>query len=372
MVALNFLADRLGLPASHFLGEQNPVWGRLLVDIRLASGEWQAAADGYSAMLETPLDDQARAEALRGLAEALCRLDRGREAIKPAAEAARLFDALQRASDAALARYWFAYGLYLSDEEAESRAAISSLLERVRAGLVVEPDFEMRLLVALSAIESRVGEYARSLAYLEAARGYAERLDARARATFLFALAISYRETGDVEAAIRTGLQALALYRAAGAAGEAASIQNDLALAYLAGGNRDRAAELVAQARVQAEQMADDRLLAAILETEARVALAGGKRDEARALAGRSAELAHATGNRLAELAAILTDARALREAGSTTEAEARYEDAARLAAEGGSPVRRREVLREWAALRAESGDHRGAYELTSEALLVN
>jgi hypothetical protein len=33
---------------------------------------------------------------------------------------------------------------------------------------------------------------------------------------------------------------------------------------------------------------------------------------------------------------------------------------------------RLREVLREWADLRAERGDHRGAYALSSEALAVN
>lgn len=372
MVALNFLAERLGLPASHFLGEQNPLWRRLEVDMRLASGDWEAAIDGYTTLLEQPLDDQARAEALRGLAEGYCRLDRGRDAVGPAAEAARLFDALHREADAALARYWFGYGLYLSDNEAEARNVIAALLERVRGGLRVEPDFEMRLLMALSAIESRVGEHTRSLGYLEAARGYADQLDARARATFLFGLAISYRETGDVEAAIRTGLQALSLYRAAGAVAEAASIENDLALAYLASGNLARAAELVADAHRQAVKMGDDRFLSAVLETEARVALAGGRRDEAREFAGRSAQLAHATGNRLAELAATLTDARALREAASAPEAEERYAQAAALARDGASPARIREVLREWADLRAASGDHRGAYELTSEALSVN
>ena len=35
-------------------------------------------------------------------------------------------------------------------------------------------------------------------------------------------------------------------------------------------------------------------------------------------------------------------------------------------------PSRLREVLREWSELRAEGGDHRGAYELTDEALAVN
>ena len=37
-----------------------------------------------------------------------------------------------------------------------------------------------------------------------------------------------------------------------------------------------------------------------------------------------------------------------------------------------GNPLFVREVLREWADLRASSGNHRGAYELTREALSVN
>ena len=44
-------------------------------------------------------------------------------------------------------------------------------MERVRGGLAVEPDFELRLLMALAAVESRTGEHAQSLSYLEAARG---------------------------------------------------------------------------------------------------------------------------------------------------------------------------------------------------------
>ena len=47
---------------------------------------------------------------------------------------------------------------------------------------------------------------------------------------FLFNLAINYRETGDVEAAIRTGTQGLALLRAAGSSFESAQIENDLAM----------------------------------------------------------------------------------------------------------------------------------------------
>ena len=242
MVALSFLSERLGLPPSHFLDEQTPAWTRLEVDMQLAAGEWQAAADGYAALLSDAMDDQIRAEVLRGQAEALVRLDRGREAVAAAAEAARIFGTLGRTSEEALSRYWLAYGLYLSDAEADARSMLSALLERVRAG--PEGRAGVRDAAADRAGGGRVARREatnESLAHLEAARGMADDLDDRRRAMFLFNLAISYRETGDVEAAIRTGTQGLALLRAAGSSFESAQIENDLAMAYLAAGNVARA-----------------------------------------------------------------------------------------------------------------------------------
>jgi len=371
MVALRYLAERLSLPASHFLDEQNPAWSRLAVDMTLAAGDWQAAADGYAALLAAPLDDQARAEVLRGRAEALARLDNGKEVIPAAAEAARLFGSLGRIADEALARYWLAYGLYLSDQDTDAQSLLTSLLERVRAGLKVEPEFEMRLLMALAAVASRSGDYARSLTYLETARGLADDLDDRRRAMFLFNLAISYQETGDLEAAIRTGTQGLALLRSAGASFESAQIENTLAMAYLATGNVQRAAELAAEARAEFAEVGDDRFLCAVLDTDAQVALAQGRLRDAAGIAREAIEMARASGNRGVELTAMLTEARALRALEDGAGAEARYAEAADMARAGHSAGRTREVLREWADLRATAGDHRGAYELTREALAV-
>jgi hypothetical protein len=277
-----------------------------------------------------------------------------------------------RRADEALARYWLAYGTYLTDNEADARSQLQGLLAQVRDGLQVEPEFEMRVLTALAAVESRVGEHERSLAYLEEARGLADDLDDRSRATFLFNLAITYRETGDVEAAIRVGQQGLALYRAAGAPFESATIENDLALAYLAMGNLDRATEMATEAHEQFEAAGDDRFLAAVLDTEAQIALAGGKHDRALALAARSHQLARDTGNRLVETVALVTAARILRAGGDRAGAEQRYAAAAELARAGSGQGRLRDLLGEWADLRAESGDFQGAYELTSEAVRVN
>src|SRR5690554_2669691 len=44
MVALTYICERLGMPASHFIDESHPVWTRLEVDMRLAAGDCAAAA----------------------------------------------------------------------------------------------------------------------------------------------------------------------------------------------------------------------------------------------------------------------------------------------------------------------------------------
>ena len=371
MVALSYLSERLSLPASHFIDENHPAWTRLEVDMQLAAGEWQAAADGYRSLLEDAPDEM-RADLLRGLAEASARMDRGKETIAAASEAARLYAEAGREPDAALARYWLAYGLYQSDNEPDARSVLTALLEQVRGGLQVEPDFEMRLLTSLAAVESHTGQAARALTYLEEARGLAADLDDRRRAAFLFNLAISYREVGDFEAAIRSGTQGMALYRAAGAIFESARIENDLALAYLATGQVDRARELAADARRQIEATGDERWLAAVLDTEAQVALASGSIEDALRLTAAARATAARGGNEYVGLVAMITEARALRQAGRDQEAEERFGEAARIARASRVPNRLREVLRDWADLRAERGDHRGAYELTSEALKVN
>jgi tetratricopeptide (TPR) repeat protein len=372
MVALTFICERLGLPASHFIDQSHPTWTRLEVDMRLAAGDWVAAADGYTTLLADATDDGVRADLLRGLAEASARLDLGKEAIAAASEATRLYAAAGRDSDAALARYWLAYGLYQSDNELDARSVLTALLEQVRNGLNVEPDFEMRLLTSLAAVESRAGQPTRALTYLEEARGLAADLDDRRRAAFLFNLAINYREVGDFEGAIRAGTQGMALYRAAGAIFESARIENDLALAYLATGQIERARELAADARHQIEETGDERWMAAVVDTEAQVALAAGEVDEALRLARAARGHADRSGNEFGGLMAMLTEARILRRGGRAEEAETRFGEAAAIARESRAPNRLREVLREWADLRAEAGDHRGAYELSSEALSVN
>ena len=369
MAALTFLAERLGVPISRLVESGPTTWSRLDADLALASGRWQQAADAYAGLLDAETTTPQRAELLLGTAEALARLDRGRAAAAAAAEAARLFVDLGREADAALATYWLACAEYGQGNALEARSLLRTILEKVRSGLRVQPDFELRLLMALSSTESREGNHAAALAYLEEIRGLAGGLDDRRRAAYLYDLAYSYRETGDLEGAIRAGVASLALFRAAEAELECGALENDLALSYLALGNAGKATELVAGSRARFERLGDQRWLAHVIETQARIALAQGATEEAIGLAREALELAERSANEKAAISAHLTLARAEIALGRAAEALGQYELAADLARHGTSAARLREVLAEWAEVLATSGELERAFALMQEAL---
>ena len=371
MAALNYLASRLDVPATVLLAGETDHWSRLEGDVLLASGRWQEALDVYDRHLAGALRGGLRAELLRGRAEALARLDRGSEAAAAGSEAAEIFDRLGFEADAALARYWVANGEYLQGNASEARRLIEAMLAKVRTGLRVEPDFHLRLVIALAAIETRDGEYDQALAYLSEVRGLAEKLDDRRRATYFFDLAHSYRETGDYEGAVRTGYASLTLFTAMHADAETAALENDLALAFVKLGNLSRANEFVSSARTRFEALGDARWLAHIADTEAQIALAGSDLNQAAVLAEQAIACAESTANHKALMAALVTRAQVRRRRGDVESADGDFARAADLARASGSRGRIREVLGAWSEMLAESGNLRRAYDLTREALAV-
>jgi tetratricopeptide (TPR) repeat protein len=369
MAALNFLAERLGLPAAHFLSSTTTERPRLEADLLLASGRWQEALDAYEELLNAPVDKVGRAEILRGQAEALCRLGRGLEAIRPATEAFEGFRALKRDHDAVLAGYWLANAHYLAENSAEARSILRMVLDLIRSdGTTVDPDLRIRLLTGASNVETWDGNHEAAIAYLEEARGISTDMDDRRRAGFLAALASAYYDTGDLEGAVRAGNQSLALFRAAEAKHETALIENNLANAYLALGNLTRARELVEKAHRE-HARTGDRQMPTILDTEARIELAAGNLETAIALAEQATQAADAVGNQKALTDAQLTLARTAVRSGKKVLAGELYERAANALREHGPRSRLTEVLGEWADLVATTGDHAKAYQLTREAL---
>jgi len=369
MAALAFFAERLQLPVERLLADEGHVWTRLEADLRLAAGDWQEAVDAFSTLLEADPPDRARADLLAGLAEGLGRLERGEETVRAASEAEALFRAQGRPVDAARVRYWEASGLYIMEQGDQAAVLLQRILDEIAAGIPAEPDLAIRALIALAVVASRDDTPERALGYLEQARSRIGDLDDRKYAVFLFSLALNYREIGDFEAAISTGTQSLARFRSAEAEFEAASVENELALVYLALGSLETARNHLASARTFFEHRQDDRWLSHVTDTAALIALASGSSDEAITLAGEALRLAEASGNKKAALDAALTLARSQRATGDLPGAASTLERAAAEADELGRRSQLQAVLGEWSDVMAATGDMARAYELSRQAL---
>jgi tetratricopeptide (TPR) repeat protein len=365
--ALTYLSGRLGLAMHDLVHEAQPGWDRLAPDLHLAAGEWQAAADGYTRLLQDSSGTDA-AVMRGGRAEALSRLGRPRDALPDAAAA---YEALARAGqpvEAAYAGYWLAYAHHLLDNTDEARALLHQLLAEVRAGLKVQADFKLRLLLALAILESWDGHDDRALALLEEGRALTGEMDDLRRATFLFSMANSYSETGDHEGALRAGTAALPLFEAANAERDVALLRNTLALTYLQLGNTARAIDLVAEARQISTLRNDQASLAHVTETEAQIALATGDHAAVRERVAEALDLARASQNTHAESSALLTLARSQRQT-ADKDTEATYRQAAELLRTVGPRPKLAAVLREWSDLLVSEQRHAEAVELLQEAL---
>ena len=358
MAALAYLAERLGTSSAALVASDDHAWTRLDADLRLAAGDWQAAADAFEQLLTVRAEPLVRAELLRAQAEALCRLDRGREAIGPASEALAIFTKSGRTADAALATYWLSGAHYASDSLTEARSLLRSLLDDRGPVSGIDPDLHVRALVAAANIDTRTGDHPQALALLAEAQTLADGFDDLRRATVSYALAASYREIGDLEGALRHGQRSLA----------AASVGNNMALTYLALGNLAEAARYADEAAATLIRLPDTRKLAHVVDTQAQIALARGEFETAVELAASAVGLSEETGNTKALVDALTTRARAASAIGKREAAAADFERAAGLANQAGSSMRRAEVLHAWAGMLAEAGDHRRAYELMQEA----
>lgn len=370
MAALTFLSERLGVPIPDLVSEDRPAASRLEADLLLAAGKWSDALDRYDTLLDTAGEDRRqRAELLRGRAEALYRLGRGGDAIRPAAEAAELFDALGAPADAAWARYWLAAAHYNDDNPAEARGICQELLAAERAGLQVAPDFRFRLLTTLGHIEAWDGQTSRALAYMEEARVLLDDVSLRQRAAFLSGLSLQYRRSGDLERSIRVGHESLALYHAADAELDEASLETNIGLTFIELGNTGRAADHLARARELAERHEDPKLLSEVAEAEARLAFARGDESAAGERADAALAAADAGGSYLAAVGAHLTLARIAHRRGDREATEASFTRARTLLREHRSRSLLRDMLGEWADVRSGWGDLEGANALYAEAL---
>ena len=370
MAALTFLSERLGVPVPDLVAEDRPAAGRLEADLLMASGRVEEALDRYDALLETAGDDRRqRAELLRGRAEGLCRLGRGQEAIRPAAESAELFDGLGAAADSASARYWLATAHHRADNPAEARGILQELLATERRGLAVAPDFGFRVLTSLGHVEASDGQPERGLAYMEEARALLADASLRQRAAFLSELALQHRRSGFLERSIAVGHEGLGLFRAADAEADEARLEVSIGLAYLELEKPERAGDHLSHARELAARHDDAALRSEVAVAEARLAFARGDDATARERSDVALTATREGGSHPSAVGAYLTLARVAHRAGDREETESRFGQAAGLLRERRSRSMLRDVLAEWADVRSGWGDPEGANALYSEAL---
>ena len=369
VAALDFLAGRLGLSASDLLDGPTDRWSRVEADLRLAAGDWQAALDAFDTLLDGEVNRDRRASIQMGRAEAFARLDRPTECVAAAAEAATAFLDAHQDAEAAMARYWQASGLYRLENADEARALLRTVLEVTRSGVAVEPDLEVRALIGLAMVDSREGRPARALSYLEEARARVDRLDGRRRAAFLESLAISYRESGDYEAAASLATQAIAWFRQAEDELEVAMLDNELALTLLALGSFERARTHATAAHARMSALGNEVRLANVIETEAQVALAEDDLDAAARLATDALAVADSSGNHKAAISALLTRGRVARRRNDAPAAMVALEAAVEAARTHGRAAQLRDALVELSEVVAGEGDAARAYQLVREAL---
>jgi tetratricopeptide (TPR) repeat protein len=370
MASLTFLSERLGVSVPDLVADERPGASRMEADLLLASGDYRGALDRYDDLLDTVGDDRRqRAGILRGRAEALCRLDRGQDAIRPASEAAELFDALGSREDAAWARYWLAGAHYKNDNAAQAQGILQQLLADVQAGLAVAPDFRFRLLTQLGNVEAWDGDAERAIGYMEEARSLIAEVSIGQRAAFLSGLALQYRRAGDLERSIRVGHESLALYQVIDSERDGAALENNLALTFLQLGNTSKARSHLRRAREIADRLVDARLQSEVLEAEARLAAATGDISAASELAERAIAAGQRGGSYLAAVGGFRTLAQLAQRSGDHAAADAHYEEAAGLLRSQRSRGQLKDLLAEWAEARSGWGDDAGANALYAEAL---
>jgi transcriptional regulator with XRE-family HTH domain len=370
MAALTFLSERLGVSVPDLVADERPGASRMEADLLLASGDYRGALDRYDELLEIVGEDRRqRAGILRGRAEALCRMDRGQDAIRPASEAAEIFDALGSREDAAWARYWLAGAHYLTDNVAEAQGILRQLLADERAGLAVAPDFRFRLLTQLGTLEAWDGDAEQAIGYMEEARSLLDAVSLRQRAAFLSSLSLQYRRAGDLERSIRVGHESLALYEVVDAERDLGMLEINMAISFLQLGNTSKARTHLRRARQIAESHQDALMDSAVAEAEARLALSTddvGAAEERAKVAIASGE---AGGAYMAAVGGHRVLAQLAQRRGDREAAEASFERAASLLRTHRSRGQLKDLLGEWAEARSAWGDDSGANQLYAEAL---
>src|SRR5829696_6572764 len=236
MAALDYLAPRLGTTPDRLLADEAGRWTRVDADLHLAAGRYPDAVVAYRDLADRTVEPVRRGELLLGAGEAAARLRDPVDAGSLLAEASALLEQGGRLADRVRARYWLAWVHMAHDDPGEARRLLLGLLDMDLAQ-AEDPDLEVRIRMALAAIENSHGSPERAALYLDEARAAVDGMDLRRRAVYFELLTRTRHAAGDAEGAIRAGLEAITLYRAAEQTLDVADLENELAMSFQEIGN---------------------------------------------------------------------------------------------------------------------------------------
>src|SRR5215204_4116541 len=272
MAALDYLAPRLGTTPDRLLADEAGRWTRVDADLHLAAGRYPDAVVAYRDLADRTVEPVRRGELLLGAGEAAARLRDPVDAGSLLAEASALLEQGGRLADRVRARYWLAWVHMAHDDPGEARRLLLGLLDMDLAQ-AEDPDLEVRIRMALAAIENSHGSPERAALYLDEARAAGDGMDLRRRAVYFELLTRTRHAAGDAEGAIRAGLEAITLYRAAEQTLDVADLENELAMSFQEIGNLGRAEELADRAMAAVTELGDESRMGRVLDTRATIRL---------------------------------------------------------------------------------------------------
>lgn len=370
MKALEHIAGALGVQPSDLLGGQAapdaPHYDLLEARRLIEQGKWSEATAILERLEEglAPADQLVR---LRYLAIAYNGAGRPKQAFPVIERAQKMADLLgDKAEQVRIASVLSSAYIrtYAYDEGIK---LLKDCIAACDAGTLNDPPFLFRRLVDLGLAYTAQRQPKLALATFERAMQIGEQFALRRSLGAVYSgMADSYRQTGDLELAIRYNQRSLDIYEELGLLDRAACMLDTAALLYAEYGNRERARECLARAAVLAEQTQSDGTLATIQVSQAEVQ---AKTDPEQALEAAQAALkfARKVDNVEAQVRALVIVGEL--KLGSAPATARRSFGDARALAEERAPHLLRLVYDRWSHAAEAAGDGEEALRLARRAL---
>lgn len=328
---LRVMAERLGLPLTHFTGEQSAQELTYLSKAAELSVKAQEPARALGLVdeglaLAVTANDRANLLRIKGIAhDALGDLTASLVAQQTAAAAAPPDDPELNAA------IYVEMGTVLQSDERFNAAIEANLralswLDRCRHA---DPALRSRVLHNLGREYYGLGELPQADEYFQAALAAATDAESVFRiANAHMSLGVSARAIGELDRAVEHCNRALELHRRQGHERFANRVLNNLGDAHYAAGRKSEARRFQHQCLDRAREIKDDFEIGVSAGALARYAIESGEIDESLALAGESQAAAHRSGDRLHHALALAIEGQAMDRLGQPGAADRKFKKA--------------------------------------------